>query len=63
MLAGGTDVIVQLREGRRHCDQLIDVKHIPELMALRFAEDGTLEIGAATPLAEIYEDVTFGPEE
>ena len=56
MLAGGTDVIVQLREGRRHCDQLIDVKHIPELMALRFAEDGTLEIGAAKPLAEIYED-------
>ncbi len=56
LLAGGTDVIVQLREGRRHCDQLIDIKHIPELMALRFAEDGTLEIGAAKPLAEIYED-------
>lgn len=56
MLAGGTDVIVQLREGRRHCDQLIDVKHIPELTSLRFAADGTLEIGAAKPLAEIYED-------
>lgn len=56
MLAGGTDVIVQLREGRRHCDQLIDVKHIPELTALRFAADGSLEIGAAKPLAEIYED-------
>lgn len=54
MLAGGTDVIVQLREGRKHCDQLIDLKHIPELMALGFAADGTLEIGAATPLAEIY---------
>ncbi len=56
MLAGGTDVIVQLREGRRHCDQLIDLKHIPELTALHFAGDGTLEIGAAKPLAEIYED-------
>jgi len=56
MLAGGTDVIVQLREGRRHCDQLIDLKHIPELTALRFAADGTLEIGAAKSLAEIYED-------
>ena len=56
MLAGGTDVIVQLREGRRHCDQLIDIKHIPELTALRFTADGTLEIGAAKPLAEIYED-------
>jgi CO/xanthine dehydrogenase FAD-binding subunit len=56
MLAGGTDVIVQLREGRRECDQLIDLKHVPELMAMRFTADGTLEIGAATPLAEIYEN-------
>jgi carbon-monoxide dehydrogenase medium subunit len=56
MLAGGTDVIVQLREGRRQCDQLIDLKHVPELMAMRFTGDGTLEVGAATPLAEIYED-------
>ena len=37
-------------------DGSFDIKHIPELMALRFAEDGTLEIGAAKPLAEIYED-------
>ncbi len=56
MLAGGTDVIVQLREGRRHCDQLIDLKHIPDLVSHRFAADGTLEIGAAAPLAELYED-------
>ncbi len=56
LLAGGTDVIVQLREGRRHCDQLIDLKHVPELMTLRFAGDGTLEVGAATPLAEVYEN-------
>jgi len=56
LLAGGTDVIVQLREGRRTCDQLIDLKHIPELMRFRFAADGTLEIGAAVPLARLYED-------
>ncbi|GAB4325834.1 MAG: xanthine dehydrogenase family protein subunit M [Dehalococcoidia bacterium] len=55
-LAGGTDVIVQLREGRKQCDQLIDLKHIPELMRFGFTNDGTLEIGAATPVAEIYED-------
>lgn len=57
MLAGGTDVIVQLREGRRQCDQLVDLKHIPEMVSHRFAADGTLEIGAAAPLAELYEDV------
>jgi len=56
MLAGGTDVIVQLREGRRSCDQLIDLKHIPELMTYAFGNDGSLEIGAAVPLAELYED-------
>jgi len=56
MLAGGTDVIVQLREGRKHCDQVIDLKHIPEMMALAFTPDGSLEIGAAVPLAQIYEN-------
>lgn len=56
LLAGGTDVIVQLREGRRECDQLIDLKHIPELMSYRFEGDGSLTIGAAVPLAELYED-------
>jgi carbon-monoxide dehydrogenase medium subunit len=55
-LAGGTDVIVQLREGRRQCDLLIDLKRIEELTSYAFANDGTLEIGAATPLARIYED-------
>ena len=56
MLAGGTDVIVQLREGRKRCDQLIDLKHIPELMSYGFSSDGALEIGAAVPLAVLYED-------
>lgn len=56
MLAGGTDVIVQLREGRKQCDQVIDLKHIPEMMAMSFRSDGSLEVGAAVPLARIYED-------
>ncbi len=54
MLAGGTDVIVQLRENRRHCDQLIDLKHIPELMSVDIRPDGGLDIGAAVPLADLY---------
>ena len=56
MLAGGTDVIIQLREGRKEVDQLIDIKHIAELMAFETESDGTLAIGAATPVCEIYED-------
>ncbi|WP_322795588.1 xanthine dehydrogenase family protein subunit M [Tepidiforma sp.] len=57
-LAGGTDVIVQLREHRRSCDLLIDLKHIPELTSITVAPDGGLEIGAAVPLAAIYEHET-----
>jgi carbon-monoxide dehydrogenase medium subunit len=55
-LAGGTDIIVQLRERRKSCEQLIDLKHIPDLMGFRFDADGSLNIGAATPCAELYEN-------
>ena len=55
-LAGGTDIIVQLREGRKEVDQLIDVKHIPELVSYAWTDDGGLVIGASVPFAEIYED-------
>ena len=55
-LAGGTDIIVQLREGRRDVDQLIDVKRIPELISYGWTADGGLAIGASVPFAEIYED-------
>ncbi|MGK2965611.1 MAG: FAD binding domain-containing protein [Tepidiformaceae bacterium] len=56
MLAGGTDIIVQMREGRKSADQVLDLKYIPELMAMGFLPDGTLELGAATSCAVIYED-------
>lgn len=55
-LAGGTDIIVMLREGRRSCDQLIDVKHIPELMSLTKGSDGSLTVGAAVSCATLYDD-------
>ncbi len=59
MLAGGTDVIVQLRENRRHCDQLIDLKHIPELMSVDSRSDGGLDIGAAVPLAGLVDSASI----
>lgn len=56
MLSGGTDIIVQAREGRRAVDVLVDAKSIPEANELRFEPDGGLHLGAAVPCAVIYEN-------
>src|SRR6266404_6614727 len=55
VLAGGTDLIVQVREYRRDIDVMVDVKRIPELMELAFDPKSGLRIGAATPCCRIYE--------
>ena len=57
VLAGGTDIIVQLREGLREADLVVDVKKIPEVMAYRFDPASGLSLGAAVPCYRIYEDV------
>jgi carbon-monoxide dehydrogenase medium subunit len=54
VLAGGTDIIVQLREYRRDVDVLVDVKRIPELNALEWDLVNGLTIGAAVPCYRIY---------
>lgn len=46
-LAGGTDILVQLRENLRHASQVIDVKHIAELKQLCLTEQHGLLLGAA----------------
>jgi carbon-monoxide dehydrogenase medium subunit len=46
-LAGGTDLIPQLREGRRSADRVVDVKRIPELTAIVASPGGGITIGAA----------------
>lgn len=47
VLAGGTDLIVQMREGRRRVGRVVDLKRIPETTALVEESDGGVTIGAA----------------
>lgn len=46
-LAGGTDLVPQLREGRRAAARIVDLKHVPDLMAIAALPGGGVSIGAA----------------
>ena len=54
LLAGGTDLLVQMRSGRLRPDLIVDLKRIPELIGIR-VENGAFLIGAATPCATLGE--------
>lgn len=56
VLAGGTDILVQLREHLRDASLVIDIKRIPELMECRYSAAAGLHLGAAVPCYQIYEN-------
>ena len=56
VLAGGTDILVQLRGGFRTAEWVIDVKEIPALDEIAWDEASGLTIGAAAPCYRIYEN-------
>ena len=56
-LAGGTDLIDQLKTNRRNADLVIDMKRVPELQRLEVDNDG-LHIGAARCCSDIHHDET-----
>ncbi len=58
VLAGGTDVLVQLHADLTEPGLLVDVKNIPELRAIS-AEDGGYRFGAAVPGMELVDNADF----
>lgn len=60
-IAGGTDLLVQARGGRFDLDAVVDIKTIPELVAIKNDASG-LEMGAAVPCYQLYENAELSAE-
>ena len=58
MLAGGTDLIIQMRAGVQEPGQVIDAKKIPELQTLSYDAQSGLRLGAALACCEIIDNPT-----
>ncbi len=58
LLAGGTDVLIQLRSGRAQPELLIDIKAISEMRAVT-AQAGGYRVGAAVTCMELIENQAF----
>ena len=56
ILAGGSDVLVQIREGRRAGREMISIYLIDALRGISLEEDGTLRIGSLTSFSHITKD-------
>ena len=60
ILAGGTDLLVQIRSGISSPDKIIDVKSISDLQQITDNGEGSFVIGAAVSGAVLEEHKSFG---
>ena len=56
IIAGGTDVLVQMREGKRAGKALISIFGIDALRGVQLEADGTIRIGSLTSFSHITKD-------
>ncbi|MBQ6357865.1 MAG: FAD binding domain-containing protein, partial [Clostridia bacterium] len=56
IIAGGSDVLVQMREGKRAGKELISIYLIDELRGVSLDENGAIRIGSLTSFSHITKD-------
>jgi CO/xanthine dehydrogenase FAD-binding subunit len=54
-LAGGTDILLQMKEGRRHVESLMSLRRVQDAHALRHEEDA-LVLGPTVKAAQLEQD-------
>jgi carbon-monoxide dehydrogenase medium subunit len=59
VLAGGTDLLIQMRGGRVEPVLVVDIKRIPEMTSITL-KDGAYRFGAAVPCMALVENKRFG---
>jgi aerobic carbon-monoxide dehydrogenase medium subunit len=60
ILAGGTDLLVQMRSGAVQPGLIVDIKKIAEMTAIEQTADGGFRIGAAVSGMELHDHPKFG---
>jgi CO/xanthine dehydrogenase FAD-binding subunit len=61
VLAGGTDLLIQMRSGRVVPELVVDVKAIPEMTSIA-GDNGAFRVGAAVSCMELFEHASFPQE-
>lgn len=56
LIAGGTDIIVQMRGGRRRPERVIQTKEVPDLNELSYDPQKGLTLGASVQCYRVYQD-------
>ncbi len=56
IIAGGSDVLVQIRDGKRSGAELVSIHGIDSLRGVSRTRDGTVRIGALTSFARLQKD-------
>ena len=55
IIAGGTDLTLQVKQGKQTVDSFVDITHIPELKGIRELDDGVIWVGATVTHRELWE--------